>query len=98
MLRPSNAKYRFAGSMEKLLRQPHGLTALMLNDKNDCVILNTDHQPYTNLIDPNGIDTSSYEELYAQSLQKAVRLITDYDPSDISVNFLGIPVTDQPTM
>lgn len=98
MLRPSNAKYRFAGSMEKLLHQPHGLTALMLNDKNDCVILNTDHQPYTNLIDPNGIDTSSYEELYTQSLQKAVRLITDYDPSDISVNFLGIPVTDQPTM
>lgn len=98
LVKPSASKYRFVSGIETLLHQPHGLTALMLNDKEHCTILNTDHQPYTNLSCPDQTDHSSYDELYQKSLAKAIRMITAYDPGEITVNFLGIPVKDQPAM
>lgn len=98
LVKPSASKYRFVSGIETLLHQPHGLTALMLNDKVHCAILNTDHQPYTNLSCPDQTDHSSYDELYQKSLAKAIRMIKAYDPGEITVNFLGIPVKDQPAM
>lgn len=98
LVKPSASKYRFVSGIETLLHQPHGLTALMLNDKVHCAILNTDHQPYTNLSCPDQTDHSSYDELYQKSLAKAIRMIKAYDPGEITVNFLGIPGKDQPAM
>ncbi len=98
LVKPQSGKYHFVVGMEKLLRQPHGLSALMLNEKEGCPILNTDHQPYTNLSCPDQTDNSSYEELYQKSLNKAIRMITNYYPSEITVNYLGIPIKDQPAM
>jgi hypothetical protein len=91
LLAPGEKKYAFVVAMENRLRQPHGISALMLNDKGPCSILNKEHRPYVNLKKPEGIDTSSYQELYDESMALALHLLQGFDPASITANFSGIP-------
>jgi hypothetical protein len=91
LLKPSKAKYAFAGYMESLLKQPKMVTALMLDEHKDMRYLNEDHKLWSPVYAPEEVHNESFPDLYRTAIGKACRLMKEHHPSDFDVNFVGAP-------
>lgn len=91
LLKPSKAKYAFAGYMESLLKQPKMVTALMLDEHKDMRYLNDSHKLWSPVYAPDEVHNESFMDLYRMALGKAQRIMKDHSDEDFQVNFVGAP-------
>ncbi len=93
LLKPSRLKHALIRNGESLLKLPHMISGMMLQDKDtDPAVLNRKHEAWT-VPGYGGLrDTRSFEELYEEALYKAERLLEKRSPEDFTKNFVGLPL------
>lgn len=92
LLKPSKFKFWLAYQLESIAKMPRGITAMMLENKENPTCLNLDHKPFEDFSKKEKISHISFPEAYEQSLIFVQNLI-DKVPSkfDYQINFLGEP-------
>lgn len=94
VLKPHQTKYKIFYAFENTcLKGSHAITGMMLQGEKNYCVLNTEHAAYTLPWDENETVSASFDELYAQAIQKALRIVEHRSDADFAMNFCG---TDKP--
>lgn len=90
ILYPRKTTFRLIRGVEVFLGT-HAISAMMLCDKKDPLIINNDHNCYTLPWAPHDTISDSFPQLYGRAGSKAARLISGHERSDFVLDFNGIP-------
>lgn len=88
-LYPRTVTYNTVYAFENLTGGVHGLTAMMLYQKEPKIIINNEHRSYTIPWAPYQTISSSFPELYGSALLTARRLLLHHHADDFVKNFNG---------
>ncbi len=95
LLKPNALKYNFAAYIESLLKAPKMITSMMLCASKKPHYLNNEHKPWHPIYDTSITRTESFDDLYQESLQMAIRLIASHNvDTDFTLNFCGEPTIE----
>ena len=92
LLTPNERLTNTVHRIEGLVHQPHALSGMMLNGKNDRRIINEEHISYPLEYDPSQSIDASFPELYDKALKEAAQLLQHHSEEDFDVNFAGEPL------
>ncbi len=89
----SSAKYHTVIRLETLAKQPHMISAMMLDEKDPSVLplLNPNHEAREIPGQPGVTDSRDLPEQLEDAKQLALKLITKFDPEDLNYDFIGEP-------
>lgn len=88
-LYPKKSTYDLIYTFENLTGGVHGLTAMMLYQKEPKIIINNEHASYQIPWAPYAAIHASFPELYGKALLLAAKLLNHHDASDFTKNFNG---------
>ncbi len=95
-LKPDHhAKYSILRYAESILNMGHGITDMMLFDKQKSIALNTNHSEWRALKEPDIPRTESFPDLYQRAMKKASALLQGHTDADFAYNFNGEPLPEE---
>ncbi len=89
----SKTKYHAVIRLETLAKQPHMVSAMMLDEKDpsSLPLLNPEHEARAVPGQPGVTDSRDLLEQLEDAKQFALRLIMNFDPEDLKYDFIGEP-------
>jgi hypothetical protein len=88
-LYPKRSTYDLIYTLENLAGGSHGLSAMMLYQKEPKQIINTEHHSYAIPWSADETISASFPDLYGKALFTAKHLLKQHDRSDFTKNFNG---------